>query len=96
MKNLETPVKTGRVGRYAEVQSLVTPGSYLHFCGVKLNSTSKFNQNSASESAAAFLLHGRLALVHYLTQMRHRFKCQISTMSETDAADILTYQKCDI
>ena len=47
--------------------SLVRPGSYLHFCGVKLNSTCKFNQNLTSESAAAFLQHARLALTSALS-----------------------------
>jgi len=41
----------------------------------------KFDRNSASESAAAFLPHVRLGLSHYPAEMRHRFKRRISAVS---------------
>ena len=41
----------------------------------------KFDRNSMSESAAAFLPHVRLVLSHYPTKMRHRFKRRLSAAS---------------
>ena len=41
----------------------------------------KFGRSSTSESAVEFLLHVRLVLSHYPTEMRHQFKRRISAVS---------------
>ena len=41
----------------------------------------KFDRNSTSESAAAFLPHVRLVLSHYPAKMRHRFERRLSAAS---------------
>ena len=41
----------------------------------------KFGRSSTSESAVEFLPHVRLVLSHYPTEMRHRFKCRSSAVS---------------
>ena len=45
------------------------------------NQRIKFDRNSTSELASAFLRHLQLVLSHYPTEMPHRFKCRISAVS---------------
>ena len=54
------------------------PGSFVAFlpCRIQFNKS-----NWTSESAAAFLPHIQLVLLHYPTEMRHRFKRRISAVS---------------
>ena len=70
-KLVSGPMQTGLKARFIRRISALT----------NLVQRIKFHRNSRSESAAAFLLHVRLALSHYPTKMRHRFKRRISDMS---------------
>ena len=77
-----------------ELHTFLRPGSYVAFqpCRIKRshlifswsNSIQriKFNRNSTSETAAALRPHVRLVLSHCPTEVEHRLKRRISTMSK--------------
>ena len=55
--------------------------SYVAFLPCRI----KFDRNSTSESAAAFLPHVRLVLLYYPTEMRHRFQTSNFCRIESNA-----------